>query len=283
MVATVEYQAWDSTTYNWLDTVDPTSAPNQIFSKLSAWCTAINANPSNVAKQVITRKGPTDSTSANFVGFVLEITSPSAGASCFLRFHTTTATNILSAIAASWTDDGANGGYGTTSGSASNDSSVSWLSSGVAGEFTVAYDTADGVEFFALGWRLNNATSSSDQMCLFKDTNGEWAYWFSDGGSVTGSFYMPNNATPARNFGIYGTNPIGVSNQSGTLTQLVISAGSIVSSVPAGGIFTNLITAASLSLFMNTNTTEYGYGRWASLVDGRIAVCIGYGPLWIAY
>jgi hypothetical protein len=284
MAVTVEYQAWTSGNYNWLDKTTATSAPLQINDKLDAWVAAVNANASNTNKQITVRKDPGNSTSANFIGWVLELASnTSAAAPFFLRLYSSTTTNLAFTASASWTDDGTNGGYGVAAGSTATDTSISWAASGVTAEFSIAQETADGVEFFCLGWRLNNATAQSDQLVIFKDNNGEWATLFSDGGAEAGCFYSPvSGATPSRNFAVQ-TNSVGMNANAGYLSQLQLANAASTYLPATGEEFTNTVTAASSALYLTDSTVEYGFGRWASLSGGRTAVCMGFGPIWVVY
>lgn len=283
MAVTVEYQSWDSTSYNWLDKTTSTSAPLQIQDKLSSWITAVNANAGNANRQLSIKKAPTDSTSANFIGWVIELASSTSGAGPFyIRFYSSSTTNIIFTASAGWTNDGTNGGYGAASGNSASDSSVSWATSGVTGEFSVATETANGVEFFCLGWRLNNSIAQSDQLLIFKDSNGEWGSLFSDGGAVCGNYFMAGNATPAINYGVT-VGLVGINSNSGVLSRLILQNGSTTYVPATGNEYTNLVTPASTALYATATTTEYGFGRWAPLSGGRKAVCMGYGPIWVVF
>lgn len=282
MAVSVEYQAWDSVSYNWLDNATSTAAPQQINDKLAAWVTAVNANASNTNKQITIHKGPADSTSANYIGWVLELASSSSGSGFYTRFYSSTTTNTVVSFSSGWTNDSSNGGYGAASGASTTDGSVTWFSSGVLAEFSIATETTDGEEFFCLGWRLNNANSSSDVLLIFKDSNGEWASYFSDGGTDIGSFYMPTHTTPQRNYTIdvpllaLGTSP-------GYLYQFVLT-NSASTYVPAvTNEYTGTITAASPALYATYTTSEYGYGRWASVSGSRTAVCMSYGQIYVVF
>lgn len=282
MAVSVEYQAWTSATYNWLDNSTSTAAPQQINDKLAAWVTAVNANASNTNKQLTIHKGPVDSTSANYIGWVLGLASDSSGSTFYTRFYSNTTTNTVVSFSSDWTNDGSNGGYGAASGASTTDSSVTWFSSGVLAEFSIATETTDGEEFFCLGWRLNNANSASDVILIFKDSNGEWASLFSDGGTESGSFYMPTHTTPQRNYAIdlpllaLGTSP-------GYLSQLMMTISSGTYVPAASNEYTGTVAAASPALYTTYTTSEYGYGRWASVSGSRTAVCMSYGQVYVVF
>jgi hypothetical protein len=282
MTVTVDYQVWDSTSYNWLDKTTSTSAPLQINDKLDAWVAAVNANASNTSKQITVRKDPADSTSANFIGWVIEAASGSANSGFFTRFYTSAATNIVCTFSAAWTNDGTNGGYGAASGNSAADTSTTWVSSGAIGEFSVAAETANGQEFFCLGWRQNNSTVTSDQLLIFKDSSGEWASLFSDGGTVIGSFYMPVHTAPQRNYNI--TLPwLNANSSTFWLSGLVLSNSSATNAPAAENEFTATICSASPALYMAGGTGDYGYGRWSNVTGGKKVVCMGYGPIYVVF
>ncbi len=283
MPVTVDYQYWDSASYNWLDNASATAPAMQIQEKLAAWVSAVNANASNVSRPVSIRKSPSDSTLTNNIGWVIECSSTTAEKGLFTRFYSSSTTNINVLFHTSWVDNGSNGGYGTYSGNFASDTSVSWATSGVAAEFSVAAGTEDGQEFFCLGWRLNNSTSQSDIILIFKDANGEWAGLFTDGGSLAiGSYYMDVHSSPQRSFGV-SVPTLGSNSSAGYLTRLAIQTSSATYAASDGVEYTTAMTAASPALFYTTTTANWGYGRWATFADGRTAVCMGFGPVWVAY
>lgn len=284
MAVTVEYQSWASGDYNWNDTATSTSAPVQINNKLSSWVTAVNSNASNTNRQLTLQKGPSDSTTTNYVGWVLELdSSTSSAAPFFIRFYSSSTSNLVFTASSSWTNNTTNGGYGAAAGDSASDSSISFALSGVTAEFSVAQETADGVEFFCLGWRLNNSTSQSDQLLIFKDSNGEWAAVLSDGGAVSGSYFMPTfGSATSRNFSVV-LNIVGYNGNAGYLSQLCLDNNTGVYTPAAGEEFTISVRAASSALYFTRSSTDYGYGRWASVSGSRTAVCMGNGPIWVVY
>lgn len=283
MAVSVEYQAWDAASYNWQDTTSATSAPVQIYNKLVAWANAVNANPGNANKQVVMRKGPASSTSSAFVGFGIELGSGQANGSLHARVYTSSTTNLTVAFSSGFTDNGANGGYGAGSGSTTSDTNITWVSSNALAEFSVAQETQEGKEFFCLGWRLSNSTASSDILFLFKDVNGEWASFFSDGGTaVIGSFYMPVHTTPQRNFSVT-LSAVSLNGVGGHLSQFQLETGNATYLPTTGNEYTSVVTPGSDAIYLTQSSAEYGYGRWAPLSGGRKAVCMGYGPIWIVY
>lgn len=280
MAVTVEYQSWDSASYNWLDKTTSTSAPLQINDKLDAWVAAVNANASNTNKQITVRKDPTDSTSANFIGWAIELASSSTGSSFFSRLYTNSTTNLVVVFSSAWTNDGTNGGYGAGSGSTVSKNST-WVSSGAIAEFSVATETANGQEFFCLGWRQNNSSTTSDQFLIFKDNNGEWASLFYDS-TVIGSFYMPVHPTPKRNFEVTSST-LNINNNGGYLTGLILTNGNITYVPAAENEYTATISAASPALYYAGSITDFGYARWSNVTGGKKAVCMGYGPVYVVF
>lgn len=281
MAVTVDYQVWDSASYNWFDNTTPTAATQQINDKLSAWITAVNANPSNSSKQVTILKGPADSASSTYFGWALSFDSPSIGAPFYTRFHTNSATNFYVVFGSGWNDDGAQGGYGGVSAPNVTDSGNSFLVSGVEAEFVVASDTADGQEFFCLGWRQNNSTSYSDAILFFKDNNGEWVGVFTDNTVATGTYYMPSHATRNYNIDLFN---IGANHGQYILAQVVVSNNSSSSYLPAyGNEFTACVTPTNPALYFTRSTVSFGLGKWANAPGGLKAVCVAYSPIWVVY
>lgn len=283
MAVTVEYQSWLSGAYNWLDKTTATSAPLQIDEKLSAWIAAVNANASNATRQLSIKKGPSNSTSTNFIGWVIELASSTTGAGPFyVRFYTSTTTNLIYTASAAWTDNGTNGGYGQSSGNTSNSSSNSFYTSAQLAEFSIATETANGQEFFCLGWRQASNNSYSYAILIAKDKNGEWATLQLPGGSF-GSFYMPTHTTPQRNYS--PSLPILCANDNtGALSSLVMTAASLTTYAPSfGNEWTASVAFASPALYYTKTSGDYGYGRWAAISGSRKAVCMSHGNLWIVF
>lgn len=282
MPVTIDYQTWDSSSFNWLDKTTTTGAPLQITEKLDAWIAAVNSNASNANKQIIRRKGPADSTSANFIGWAIECTSNAASSGFFARLYTNTSTNFAVVFSAAWLNDGTNGGYGAGSGNSISDSTVAWASSAVIGEFSVATSTDNGQEFFCLGWRLGNDTAKSDQFLIFKGVNGEWCSLFSDGGAMIGTYYMDAHSAPQRNYNV-GLTTMALNTSASFLSRLIVTS-SNSTQVPTTSVeYTGAMLAANSAIYYSNTATEWGYGRWSNMVDGRKIVCMGYGPIWIAY
>lgn len=280
MAVTVEYQAWDSGSYNWLDTSTSTAPTQQIHDKLSTWIAAVNANGSNANKQITIEKGPSSGTNANYVGWVLKFASNSTDSTFFHRFCTSSTTNMNSYWLEGWVDDGTFGGYGSYTGQYIYDSSTYFSTSGVTAEFSIAQDTADGVEFFCLGWRINNDNSQSDCFIIFKDNNGEWASFSMDGGAVAGTYYMGTHSTPKRNFSVSLS---AFAHTNVALARLTLSNSGTNSLPTSGNYYTAAVVSANPALYFTNSSTLYGYGRWLDLGGGTRAVCMCSGPLWVVF
>lgn len=281
MAVVVEYQAWDSASYNWLDKTTSTSAPVQINNKLDAWVAAVNANASNTNKQITVEKDPADSTSANLVGWVIKLASDSANSTTYAEFRTTSATVGTVGTYSSWTSGTANGGYGTMGATGSSVTSA-FKTSGSSAEFLVATETTDTEEFFCLAWKTDSTTFSSSSGCLllFKDTAGEWTTFFGSGGSENGSFYLPTHTSPTRNYGV----TVLSAPTSTTLIPLVlrISGGTYI---PAAGSATTVMCTPKSPYILSNSVTSIGYqfARYAALPSSRTAVCMGYSPIFVSY
>lgn len=280
MAVTVDYQAWDSASYNWLDKTTSTAAPQQINDKITAWITAVNANAANTNKQVTLEKGPADSTSTNFIGWTLKFDSNSSGSPFWVKLHTTTTTNIACYFGTTWTNDGSSGGYGLTGGTTGSDTSNTYAVSGVAGEFVVAAETANGEEFLALGYRIGSDAAKSACLLIFKDTNNEWAAVWNISSSQTGTLYMAEHTTPARTMSVaFDGNTI--SDNASYLTSLQLW---VTSGFPAtGNAFTAMVGAKSDALYQTSLTANRAFGRYATMADSSKVICLGNCSIYVRY
>ncbi len=280
MAVTVEYQSWDSATYSWLDNSTSTAAPQQINDKLTTWITAVNANASNANRQVTLVKSPASSTSAAFVGWTLKFDSNTSGSPFWVKLHTTTSVNIACYFGTTYTDDGSSGGYGLTGGTAVSDTSVLYASSATSGEFVVASETANGEEFFAISWRIGSDTAKSDCLLIFKDTNNEWAGVFTDGATVTaGTLYMTQHTTPARTMSVQFFVNYNASSTALAPFQLWTNGG-----LPAANnYYTAFVMPKSPSLYLAGSSTNYSFGRYATLADSSKVLCLANCPFWVRF
>jgi len=88
-----------------------------------------------------------------------------------------------------WTDNTANGGYGTFSGGNSDTNMIFKTSVTASGFLHIAYGTVNGEEYFTCGVDIDGSTSYSDYFIIFKDQNNEWACAWNDGTSHIGWAY----------------------------------------------------------------------------------------------
>jgi hypothetical protein len=282
MAVTLEYQAWTSATYNWLDRTTATSAPVQIDAKLRAWITAVNANPSNASKQITIEKGLADGT-GNFVGWVIKI-GGTAAATAYIAFFSTSATAASVGTYQTWATGTANGGYGTFSGNSSATGFAQFNGNANAAEFIVSTETADTEEFFCLGYKTSSSSISSGSgvLLIFKDTAGEWATVADNNGSAFTSFYMPTHTTPQRLYGGFYVQ-FGAS-QNISIDPLCLRANGTGQFPAANNFFTTCSIAKSPHLYASTQTSiAYQFGRYAVLANGRTAICPGYAPIFVSY
>jgi hypothetical protein len=282
MAISVDYQVWTNTGYNWLDKTTPTGAALQINDKLVAWVAAVNANASNATRQVTIKKGPADSTSANFVGWVIECASPNPGGTFYPHLYSNSATAATAGVQETWTFNTANGGYGTPGGSGDGRTNATWnATASVSAEFAVATDSTNGQEFFALGWRHSDATNNGC-LCIFKDNNGDWAGAGTLNGTNYGSFYMPVHTTPKRAFGIAVADTTSLT--AGSAYRLAIRMNSVTGFLPTAGTeYTSAVSSTNPdALCTNSSTTGFAFGRFATLASGKTAVCLG-GCIFVRY
>ena len=280
MAVTVEYQAWDSASYDWLDNSTSTAAPQQINDKLSAWITAVNANASNTTKQITIEKGPADSTSTNYVGWVLKLDSASTSSPFYALFYSTSTTGGIFGCSDTWTGDGTNGGYGAASGLTST-SSFSYKTSGVAAEFTIGTETTDGEEFFVFGYKTDASTTFQGVWVIFKDSAGEWAYFnrFSSA-AERGCYYMPTHTTPQRVFGVATRNIV---SRSDSLSPFALGLSNSAQLPAAGNSYTAVSLPGSSYLYIADSAIAFSFNRYANMADGRVAISPGHGPIVITY
>lgn len=281
MAVSVSYQTWASGSYNWLDTTTSSAAPQQINNLLSSWVTAVNGNAANTNKQITVIKSPASSTSANFVGWVIQAASNSTNSTFITRIYSSSTTNLVCTFSESFNDSGANGGYGATSGVAATDSTVTWATSGVTAEFIVATETDNEKEFFALGWRLGgDSTNRADLLLIYKDTAGEWAGWFYDSADI-GCFYMPTHSTAQRCFSAVTQSLTNSSTIERFALRLSASSTQLAT---AGSEMTVQSVAASPDIFRaSLSGSVTNFGRWATLAGGKTLIGIAYAPFFVSY
>jgi len=171
---TIKWQRWDSSTYNWFGTGASDTLPS-IEAELDAWIAAVNANPSNVGRQVTKEKGYADSTSGTYAGFVISCGANGNTEKGYMGYYSSAASTKRFYFGDTFTDNGTNGGYGSITGGG-GDSNVSWLTSGQEANFLLVYGTVDGQEYFSFGPNLGstNSTAYQDGFLIAKATDGEW-------------------------------------------------------------------------------------------------------------
>ena len=181
MAPTIKWQRW-SANYDWLSS-DPAAALPQITTELQAWVTAVNANPSNVGRQVAIERDYTDSTSTNYKGFTISAADSSNTSKGYLQYISSSTSSKRVYVGNAWDGGTGNGGYGTVSGGQS-DTSVAWLLTGTA-DFLLCSDTTDGQEFFTFGPRVSGTnTAYMDGFSIIKCADGAWALTTGDGNSA---------------------------------------------------------------------------------------------------
>ena len=182
MAPVIKWQRWDSASYDWNGhtSTDPVAAIDDI---LDTWITAVNANASNVGRQVTKMRSYTDF-SGSYNGHVLRFGANSDTEYGYFRYGTRGSTSFSFYMGDSYTDDTSDGGYGVVgvTNGGSSDLSIPARTSGQEGSFLLCYDTTDGAEFFTFGpYYPNNYTYQySNGWMVFKTTKGEWAMTAND-------------------------------------------------------------------------------------------------------
>ena len=273
-MATAKYQAWTSGTWDW-DSNNAGSACVELVSELDAWIALINANPSQVGKQVVRRRGPADSTTAGWRGFVVEFPFNTTAASMYVSLHSNATTNLRFYAGDQYTDDASNGGYGTVSATngLSSDVSISWKNSiTTSGSFVIGYSTVDTEEFFCVGWFLDSSNTYADSVTIYKNTYGEWTAMMNDGNSHTGfSINAPGASKERIRYG--GLEGSGAAN-----TIVNYAAYGVTSFLPSNEISQVISAAASGDLFITTSVIAQM--DYLDLGDGtNLVSTAAYGPL----
>jgi len=273
-MATARYQAWTSATWGW-DSNTAGSACVELVSELDTWITAINANASQTGKQVVRQRGPADSTTANYRGFVVELPFNSTAASMYVSLHSNSATNLRFYAGDQFTDNTSNGGYGTVTATngLSSDTSISWKNTITSSAgFVVGYSTVDTEEFFCVGWLLDSSTTYADSLTIYKNTYGEWTAMMNDGNSHTGFSINTPGASKDR-MRMTGLESSGASN-----TLIPYAAYAVTSFLPTNEISQVISAVASEDLFHTPSAISQM--DYLTLGDGTNLVSTAtYGPL----
>jgi len=173
-----KYKYWSAVDSNTLGTTASDFWP-ALEAELDAWITAISGNASMTGYLPIKKKGYADSTSANYMGFTVELPHPT-NPSIYMGSYSTSTTSRSRKHASAWTDSGSEGGYGSFSGT-SDTETTGWTVTGRANGIFLAYDTTDTQEFFTAGYWDEVGTSVQDNIVLFvRGTDGTWGSFFND-------------------------------------------------------------------------------------------------------
>jgi hypothetical protein len=278
----MDYQAWTSAEYNWLDKTTATSAPLQINDKLVAWVAAVNANASNATKQITIEKGPANSTSTNYVGWVIKLASASSGSTFYASFFSNSTAQATVSFDSGWTAGTGNGGYGAFTAPSSSIPTAYFYTSGQAAEFAIGSETENGKEFFCLAWKASATANYSGTFLVFKDSNGEWAGYTYTTSNTYGTFYLPTNTTPRRQYGVVTASLYSSSNN--VLDPFALKVTSTTYLPAAGSATTLAVSAASQNLLIGEGASlGYLFGRYCTLPGPTTAVCMGASPVFVRY
>ena len=192
MVApTVKYKFWASADYNGLGTGSTDFYPS-LETELDSWITAINSNASLTGAVPIKRKGVADSTNSNYVGLTVECPHPTAG-TIYAQSYTTSAIIQRTRTLSAWSDNGAEGGYGSGTNIDTEDCNID--TSGYDQGILLAYDTTDEKEFFMAGRYSPRGSNYSDMIiCIMRGLSGHWGTYITDNGTEHFSWYSQKDA-----------------------------------------------------------------------------------------
>lgn len=268
---TAQYQGYDNTTWDWGQ--DPGTGPNaECTALMSAWITAINANASQSGKQVSLLRDYSDSTSANYGGFVIATPMMLTADTVYHQLYTWTATNSYYYVGTGFTDNTSNGGYGGVTSIIDSHTNVSGFKSAVTSTCAIitATSTVDGEEFFLYAWNQENSTSYNGFFLLTKDNNGEWASMCQLGSIIRGcardtiqNVYSGIDALTSTGYSIaLGRMAYYTSDNPGAVTEL----------------YEATWLAASPALYSNSSSISQGtYTNVDGSTDQIIKTCY-YGP-----
>jgi len=199
MAVTVGYQAWDSANYAW-DTAAAGKPVAELCSAINTWITTINGNASQSGKQLALIRDQNSSTTANYRGWVVE--APILNSVSRKMYWQYVTVNTTTAYARAfddllWVDSTVNGGYGgpgvgTGTSYILSDARSHKHTVTSFGDWTIAYETANGQEFFVAANYLDSNTGTyNDSFMLGKDNFGNWAVAAQDSSAVVGAYYDP--------------------------------------------------------------------------------------------
>ncbi len=278
----VKQGIWDNATYPWTDQTS-SGYMGSIVAEIDNWINAISSNASITTNGMLPVKvrEPSDSTnSGTRNGFGYKFPDITLGSGnygptepVFLVHGTETALTLE--IGDEFEDDTQNNGFGDLGQADGHQSSATVTgTTGFNREAIVAYDTTDGEEFIAVGFKVGTSTTGSRGIAAFKDTDGHWCFLV---GNVGLAYDNVLNYWTASN-GDYDTNP-GLSTSSGHMKQLDINSNAPGGAANAPGfdnevqgswfsansaLYAGLSTSARLGnfLYLNNGTegiVELGY------------------------
>ena len=193
MAVVAEVNRWSAAAVDWTNTSVGFQAYEQ-NEKLRSWITAVNANPSNVGRQLELWKDENTSTNSSAdMGFVIKLGyANNTNTYYFGNFGTTGQWDIK--LSTAWLDNGTNSGYGnfSTTGYYISDSQSRSLSGSVDADLYMIYDTEDGKEFICWGWGSTSA-NAEDWAMIYKTNHGEWMVLCNDS-PATSSITYDNDA-----------------------------------------------------------------------------------------
>ena len=195
MAPVIKWQRWDSASYNWFGT-GATDALPTLEAELDAWITTVNANASNVGRQITKERGYADSTTANYAALVLSAGANGNASKGYLQWGCINSTYSKRSYAGpTFADNTTNGGYGTVSGGHSN-TNIGWVTSGQEANWLIVYDVTDGEEYFAFGPAFDsNDTGVQECFSIVKCTDGEWSLVANDSTSFSHMHYWDDGGT----------------------------------------------------------------------------------------
>jgi len=280
MAPTAEVQRWSAAAVNWGGNATSTGLSYAINQKLRDWIAVVNANGSNVNKQLELWKDETDSTGTTYQGMVMRIYWGSGVDDHFYFSANGTNTSTIVSAAEVWNDNGSREGYGTfgTGSWYTTDNQSKSLGGAYDVDLYITYDTTNGEEFFSWNWGgQSNNNAYQDACTIYKTNFNNWQVMFNDGSSLKGAAYSigASGVGPAEDSQTYSNN-IGLEKL--TLSSSGLSRLGVFPSQSSGAKKVSMTFAKNpfLGSIVTLNSGTY-YIVNAGLADETLVVTGGSG------
>ena len=250
--------------------------------EFQAWITAVNANPSQLNRQVQYYYGPVNGSSSHVSDAKGSLAAfpQSSTNSDLLWFGWWCTFSELSSVGAlsvqmfdDWSFGPFNNGYGQP-GAEAKGTEVALAATGIGlfRGYLIGTGTDDNKEFFALGWDHGVASAFHNAFIIYKAKNGTWTSAAYSATSNTALCYSTTNNTWNLNSNSKLTSPT---------VMLPLAHGFVPSTEQNYEIGQFTAQAASSDLYAVGQISEFG--AYADLQDGTYVTSLGYNAFWVRY